>query len=451
MAPPGTKALLVSENSATTNLPFEHVASGNSTASRMTVPAADMPVSDTHPRGRPPRCFPSAPTPSVGHVGDVAALASGPGQTPLDQASSSTRAAIDPAGAAAPDPALLRLIGRRHADAEPLAQGSDGQREFVERDRHPLVHWLLAREVVVPTSQVLHEAMPNDDHPGAAVLLEPAHRPQPRLEAAVVALDPVVGVAVGAVPRRWQQLLQHGRVHRRLIGGDLDGRDFGRADGPLEEPAGCRWVPIWGYEHINDLAELVDRPVDIPPAAGHLHIGLLDSPAVTDGMAAGPRGVGQQRREPLHPPVDGDVVDLDAALGEQLLHVAVRQRQAQIPPHGQHDHVWREAEPNERRPRDRSGAKAASSHGDSLPTLGSITAGATVPWHPHGQSHRPERTVWIAGSARAMGTASGLGVSRPGWAVSSRGRLTCAAATPSRWGRWPARSASPTTTAGHRP
>jgi len=25
-------------------------------------------------------------------------------------------------------PALLRLIGRRHADAEPLAQGSDGQR-----------------------------------------------------------------------------------------------------------------------------------------------------------------------------------------------------------------------------------------------------------------------------------------------------------------------------------
>src|SRR5918995_4783363 len=133
-------------------------------------------------------------------------------------------------------------------------------------------------KVVVPTSQVLHEAMPNDDHPGATVLLEPAHRSQPRLEAAVVALDPVVGVAVGAVPRRWQQLVQYGRVHRRLIGGDLDGRDLGHADGPLEEPAGCRCVPIWGYEHINDLAELVDRTVDIPPASGHLHRGLVDSP-----------------------------------------------------------------------------------------------------------------------------------------------------------------------------
>jgi hypothetical protein len=69
--------------------------------------------------------------------------------------------------------ALLGLIGTRHADAEPLAQGSDGQREFVERHRHPLVHWLLAREVVVAASQVLHEAMPNDDHPGAMFLLAP--------------------------------------------------------------------------------------------------------------------------------------------------------------------------------------------------------------------------------------------------------------------------------------
>jgi hypothetical protein len=31
-------------------------------------------------------------------------------------------------------------------------------------------------------------------------------------------------------------------------------------------------------------------------------------------MAAGPRGVGQQRREPPDPPVDGDVVDLDARM-----------------------------------------------------------------------------------------------------------------------------------------
>jgi hypothetical protein len=40
-------------------------------------------------------------------------------------------------------------------------------------------------------------------------------------------------------------------------------------------------------------------------------------------MPAGPGGGGHQRGEPLHPPVDGDVVDLDATLDEQLFDVAV--------------------------------------------------------------------------------------------------------------------------------
>jgi hypothetical protein len=40
-------------------------------------------------------------------------------------------------------------------------------------------------------------------------------------------------------------------------------------------------------------------------------------------VAAWPGGVGEQRCEPLHLAVDGDVVDLDAALGQQLFEVAV--------------------------------------------------------------------------------------------------------------------------------
>jgi hypothetical protein len=47
-------------------------------------------------------------------------------------------------------------------------------------------------------------------------------------------------------------------------------------------------------------------------------------PAVTDGVTAWPGGVGQQLRDSLDPPVDRDVVDLDTALGEQLLDVAER-------------------------------------------------------------------------------------------------------------------------------
>jgi hypothetical protein len=109
-----------------------------------------------------------------------------------------------------------------------------------------------------PSSQILHEAMPGDHDPGAAVLLEPAHRTQPRLQPAMVTLDVVVGIPIGAMPDRRQQLLEHRRVHRRMVGDDLNGRDLGRADGPLEEAAGSPPVMLGGDKDIDDLAELVD-------------------------------------------------------------------------------------------------------------------------------------------------------------------------------------------------
>jgi hypothetical protein len=96
--------------------------------------------------------------------------------------------------------------------------------------------------------------------------------------------------------------------------------------------------------------------VDIAPPSGDLHVGFVDLPAITDGVAAGPGGLGQQRREALDPAVDRDVVDLDAAFGQQLLDVAVGQREAQVPAHGQHDHISWEAEAGERRACDGRGS-----------------------------------------------------------------------------------------------
>jgi hypothetical protein len=103
---------------------------------------------------------------------------------------------------------------------------------------------------------------------------------------------------------------------------------FGRVDRSLEEPLGGLGVSVSGDEHVDDLAELVDRAVDVAPPAGDLHIRLVHEPAVPDQVAAWPGGVGQQRREPQYPPVDGDVVDLDPTLGEELLEVAVGQAEA---------------------------------------------------------------------------------------------------------------------------
>jgi hypothetical protein len=110
---------------------------------------------------------------------------------------------------------------------------------------------------------------------------------------------------------------------------------------------GRRRIPPWGHEHVDDLPELVDRSVHIAPPTRDLYVGLVHLPAVTDRMAAGPGGLGQQRREPLHPPVDRDVVDLDAPFGEQLLDVTVRQPEAQVPADRENDHVGWEAEAGE--------------------------------------------------------------------------------------------------------
>jgi len=138
-------------------------------------------------------------------------------------------------------------------------------------------------------------------------------------------LDPVVGVLVGAVPCRREQRVQHRRVHRGPVGCDLDWPNSCGADGLLEEPVGSVSVSSGGDEHVDQLAELIDRAVHVAPFSGDLHVGLVDLPAVTEGMPAGPGSLGQQRREAQHPPVDSDVVDLDPALGKQLLDSSIRE------------------------------------------------------------------------------------------------------------------------------
>jgi hypothetical protein len=80
--------------------------------------------------------------------------------------------------------------------------------------------------------------------------------------------------------------------------------------------------------HVDDLSELDDRAVNVPPLPGDLDVGLVNLPAVADSVAAGTGGVGQQRREPQHPPVDRDVVDLNATFDQELFDVTVGQAEA---------------------------------------------------------------------------------------------------------------------------
>ncbi len=117
----------------------------------------------------------------------------------------------------------------------------------------------------------------------------------------------------------------------------------------LEELRGSCDVASFRHVHVDDLAVLIHGPVHVAPHTGDLDVGLVDEPAVTDAVTTRPRRVDEQRCEALHPPVDGDVIDLDAAFGEEFLDVAVRQAVAEVPAHGQQDHLGREPVPGKRR------------------------------------------------------------------------------------------------------
>ena len=138
----------------------------------------------------------------------------------------------------------------------------------------------------------------------------------------MIGFDAVVAVLLGDVRGGRDQFVQHPQVRAGLVGGHLDWRRP-VPQGASEEAAGGGGVSLFGQQYVDGLPILVDRAVQVPPAAGDLDAGLINEPAITSSMPERASGVGKQRRESLYPSVDGDMVDLDAALGQQFFDIAV--------------------------------------------------------------------------------------------------------------------------------
>ena len=90
-------------------------------------------------------------------------------------------------------------------------------------------------------------------------------------------------------------------------------------------------------QDVDDLAMLVNGPVEIGPCASNLQVCLVGKPPVTGSMTARPCSLDELGGEPLHPPVDSDVIGGDAALGQQLLNAPVEQPIPQVPPDRERD------------------------------------------------------------------------------------------------------------------
>jgi hypothetical protein len=87
--------------------------------------------------------------------------------------------------------------------------------------------------------------------------------------------------------RRGQQLIEHPRIRRSSVGAHLCWA-WATLEGAGEELASGRQIPILCDENVDDLAILVDRPIQIDPAPGDFDIGLINKPAITRHVPAGP-------------------------------------------------------------------------------------------------------------------------------------------------------------------
>ena len=195
-----------------------------------------------------------------------------------------------------------------------VAPRSDGEGELGEGSREPMPGMNVGGKLVVAAAQVLDEGVPRTDHLCGPEPFQAAHGSQPGLQFSVIGFDHIIRILLEDMQGGRQQLIEYPEVGRRLVGGHL-GWAWAVLEWLGEEPTGGRQISFLCGADVNDLAELVDCSVQVNPPAGDFDVCLIDEPPIPWGVPARPRGVDEQWGEPLHPAIDGDVINLDATLG----------------------------------------------------------------------------------------------------------------------------------------
>jgi hypothetical protein len=200
----------------------------------------------------------------------------------------------------------------------------------------------------VAASQVLDESVPSDHDRRGPISSQAAQWSKPGFERAVVSLHAIVGVLLGVVKRLRDQLVDDAHQGSGLVGGDLTRTPVG-CQCALKERRGRRYVAALRDRAVDDLAVLVQGPVDVAPDTGNFHVGLVYEPPVADSVTTRPGRIDQQRREALDAPVDRDVINLDPTFGQEFFHVSIRQAITPVPADRLQDHLRWEAKASKRR------------------------------------------------------------------------------------------------------
>src|SRR3954451_12386555 len=232
----------------------------------------------------------------------------------------------------------------RGAEPAPILHFVNLWETEAEREQSVLLAHRPAAGKAEALAQPQHGLEALDRAPGCVEGLEAAHPRHGLLDPEVITLDPLLQVLADVMHRRARQqagfpaLRDGGWVGPRPIGADPVGGEqrlvFQRL---AEEALGRVEITLRGEQEVDRVFVLVDGPVQVPPLAADLDVRFIDANRPAVWLAEGAQSLLDQGRVGQHPPVQGRVVDLQAALQEQLLDVAIAERIAQVPRDGLHD------------------------------------------------------------------------------------------------------------------
>src|SRR5436305_14556736 len=135
---------------------------------------------------------------------------------------------------------------------------------------------------------------------------------------------------------------------RSCVGAELVGRQGFRREAlfpeQLTHQPECRvLVAAALHQHIENLALVIDGAPQVHPFACDANHHLIEVPPVARSWAAPSKPAGEPGPELQNPAPHGFIGNLQASLGEELLHVAVAQGESEIKPDRVLDDRRREA------------------------------------------------------------------------------------------------------------
>ena len=138
-------------------------------------------------------------------------------------------------------------------------------------------------------------------------------------------------------------MLEGSAVRAQLVSRHRLRREALLAEQLAHELDGCAFIPSALNKDFENLALIIDRAPQVHMLAGDPDDHLVEMPAIARPRTAAPQPACDSRPEFQHPAAHRLVRDIEPALGEKLLHIAVAQGKTQVEPHSVLDDNRRKA------------------------------------------------------------------------------------------------------------